>query len=154
KKSKQADNKVAEINRLHQQQGLFMVEVLTWDQIETLLDQHPDVRDPFYNTIPGQTVAVIQQQLVAVKTAVEASTQPSPDAIDAELDSIKSETERHELQVAQRLANRLEERHGNRLSPRQRWRLLSLQANIFLGQGKPEQAGALLLQANQHQPEE
>jgi tetratricopeptide (TPR) repeat protein len=154
KKSKQADRKVAEINQLHQQEGLFTVEVLTWDQIEALLDQYPDVRDPIYNTVSGQTVTLFTQQFAALRVAIEVSTQPSSDALDAELDAIKAEVERYELRVAQRLAKRFEERHGDKLSPRQRWRLLSLQASIFLGEGELERAGTLLLQAKQHQPQE
>lgn len=151
RKSKQADKKVAEINQLHREHGLFTVEVLTWDQIEVLLDQYPDVRDPIYNTVGGQTVARFTQQLATLQASVEASTQPA-DALDGELDAIKVEIERYELKVAQRLSERLEERHGDKLSPRQRWRLLSLQANVLLSEGESERAGRLLLQAKQQQP--
>jgi tetratricopeptide (TPR) repeat protein len=154
RKSKQADKKVAEINRLHQEQGLFTVELLTWDQIEVLLDKFEDVRDPIYNTVSGQTVKLIAQRMAALHASIEASAQPSSDAIDLELEGVKAEVERHELKVAHRLAQRLEERHGEKLTPRQRWRLLSMRANILLGGGKPEQAGSLLLQAKPLQPEE
>ena len=49
---------------------------------------------------------------------------------------------------------RLEERHGDKISARQRWRLLTLKANVVLGQGKLEDAGRFLLQAKQCQPQE
>jgi Flp pilus assembly protein TadD len=153
RKSKQADKKVADINKLHQQQGLFSVEVLTWDQIEILLDEYPDVRDPIYKTLSGQAVALLASRLTAMQAAMEASNQPS-DVIDGELDGIKTELERHELKAAQRLAKRLEERRGDKLSPRQRWRLVTLQGNILLAEGELERAGALLLQAKQDQPQE
>ncbi len=154
KKSKQADRKIAEINQLHQQQGLFTVEVLTWDQIELLLDQYSDVRDATYNTLSGQTAAALQHSITAIQAAVEAGQQPFQDSIDNELDSIKNELERHEIHVADRLAKRLDERIADKLSPRQRWRLLSIQANLLLRRGQEAQAGALLLQAKQHQPNE
>jgi tetratricopeptide (TPR) repeat protein len=154
KKSRHADRKVAEINRYHQQHGLFNVELLTWDQIEALLDQYAEVRDPIYSTLSGQVVATFHQELIAIRATIEASSLPATDALNRELDDIKAATERHEFKLAHHLAKHLEERHGDKLTPRQWWRLLTLQANILLGEGIPEQAGALLLKAKHLQPEE
>src|SRR5262249_28047854 len=72
KKSKQADRKVAEINKDHQSRGLFTVEVLTWDQIEGLLDQYPEVRDPIYHPLAHQQATQFQSQLAAIRLHVEA----------------------------------------------------------------------------------
>ncbi len=135
KKSKKADRKVAEINVEHKKQRLFEVVLLTWDQIEGMLDENPEIRDPVY--IPHAIAALnIANQAVATwKANIETTAASSSDAIDAELDGVKTETERHEYRVAFRLSERIEEKYGNRLSPRQRWRLLSLRANIHLQEG-------------------
>jgi tetratricopeptide (TPR) repeat protein len=152
KKSKQADRKVAEINRDHQARGLFTVEVLTWDQIENLLDQHSEVRDPIYFPLAHQRATQIESQLAAIMLRVEAPGGGAGDVIDGELDGIKVELERHKLELAWQLCERLQTRQGDRLSERQRWRLLTFQGNVRLGQGRLEEAGSLLIQAKQHQP--
>lgn len=154
KKSKQADRKIAEINQLHQQQGLFTVEVLTWDQIELLLDQYSDVRDATYNTLSGQTAAALQHSITAIQAAVEAGQQPFQDSIDNELDSIKNELERHEIHVADRLASALT--NESPISCRRGSDGVCCQSKpISCCVGvRSLQAGALLLQAKQHQPNE
>jgi tetratricopeptide (TPR) repeat protein len=154
KKSKQADRKVAEINQAHQAERLFTVEVLTWDQIENLLEQHPEVRDPIYLTLPHQQATQIQSQLAALMLRVEAPSGAGGGVIDGELDAIKAELERHKLDLAWQMAERIETRHGDRLSDRQRWRVRSFQASVRLRQGLLEEAGSLLIAAKQYQPAE
>jgi tetratricopeptide (TPR) repeat protein len=85
---------------------------------------------------------------------VDGASKTSSDVLDAELDTIKAEADRHELKVARRLAERFEERHGDKVTRRQRWRLRTLQANTWLGEGEFERAGRLLLEAKCYQPEE
>ena len=43
KKSTDADLAVVDINEEHKRAGLFSVELLTWEGIERLLDDYPDV---------------------------------------------------------------------------------------------------------------
>lgn len=154
KKSKQADRKVAEINRDHQAKGLFTVEVLTWDQIEILLEQHPEVRDPIYLPLAHQQTVLLQSQLASLMLRVEAPGGVAGDVIDGELDAIKAELEAHRLELAWQLCDRLQTRRGDKLSERQWWRLLTLQGNVRLRHGRLEEAGSLLIQAKQHQPME
>src|SRR5262249_10582692 len=121
RKSTQAEKTVQAINLQHKKNGLFTVEVLVWEEIEALLNQYTEIRDLIYDTVPGRTVARFEQRLAALQIAVESSTQPTTEAIEADLDVIKAEIERHDLILATSLASRLEERHGDKLTPRQRW---------------------------------
>ncbi|MFO0881268.1 MAG: hypothetical protein U0840_28515 [Gemmataceae bacterium] len=154
KKSKQADRKVSEINKDHQSRGLFTVEVLTWDQIEGMLDKHPEVRDPLYLPLAHQQAFQIQSQLAAIMLRVETPGGGKGDGIDLELDSIKVEVEGHKLELARQRADQLQGRQGDKLSERQRWRLLTLRGNLHLRRGELEEAGALFIQAKVHQPNE
>jgi hypothetical protein len=154
KKSKQADRKVAAINQDHQAKGLFTVEVLTWDQIENLLDQHPEVRDPIYFPLAHQQATQIQSQLAALMLRVEAPSGGAEEGIDVELDAIKAEVEAHKLELAKQRTDQLQDRRWDKLSERQRWRLLTLRGNIHLRRGELEQAGTLFIQARKHQPDE
>jgi hypothetical protein len=42
-----SQQRVREINQSHRQQGLFEVELLTWEKISSLLQQHSDVREGY-----------------------------------------------------------------------------------------------------------
>lgn len=154
KKSKQADRRVSEINLDHQARGLFTIEVLTWDQIEGLLDQHPQVRDPIYLPLAHQQATQIHAQLTAIMLRVEAPGGGTGGVIDIELDAIKAALETHKLEMAWQRADQLQTRSGDLLSARQRWRLLTLRGNLHLRRGELEEAGALLIQARGHQPDE
>jgi hypothetical protein len=44
KVSTRAQNEVIRINREHRETGLFELKVMTWDAIEILLHEYPDVR--------------------------------------------------------------------------------------------------------------
>lgn len=154
RKSRQADRKVTAINESHRQHGIFTVEVLTWDEIEDLLDEHPEVRDPIYGAIAYAHVQGIHGRLTAIMQQVATFTEAAVDHIDVELDAIKGDLESHKLELAWELSERLARRQGDRLSERQRWRLATLQGSIRLQQGRFEEAGTLLTKAKQHQPTE
>ncbi len=50
KKSKNAHDEVVALNKAHRKSGHFRIELLTWETIQQLLDQYPQVRDRFFNT--------------------------------------------------------------------------------------------------------
>jgi tetratricopeptide (TPR) repeat protein len=68
--SKQAHDAIIEINRSHARQKLFTVELKTWGKIESLLDQHDEVRDRFYGSISGSRAREISSKLTAIHDAV------------------------------------------------------------------------------------
>jgi tetratricopeptide (TPR) repeat protein len=80
--SKQAHDAIIEINRGHAKQKLFAVELKTWGRIETLLDQHDEVKDQFYDSISGSRAREISSRLTAIHEAV--TSKPHEKAPNAE----------------------------------------------------------------------
>lgn len=60
KVSTQTQDAVTAINQRHLQEGLFKVELFTWDRLEQLLEESPDIRDNLYLTISGEAVRQMQ----------------------------------------------------------------------------------------------
>jgi len=50
-----AQNEVIRINREHRETGLFELKVMTWDAIEILLHEYPDVRELTYGPAPNES---------------------------------------------------------------------------------------------------
>ena len=68
--SKNAHDAVLEMNRRRGQDGLFLIELMTWEAIEELLDKHTSVRDLYCETIGGRKVDEIDLKLAAIQKAV------------------------------------------------------------------------------------
>jgi tetratricopeptide (TPR) repeat protein len=77
KSSRAAHDEVLKINKEHSERGLFQVELITWGKIENLLDRYDRVKDNFYATPGGQTVAEIRERVAAIHEAVV----PKPDTV-------------------------------------------------------------------------
>jgi tetratricopeptide (TPR) repeat protein len=103
--------------------------------------------------LSGQLAAPLAQQLSAVVlAAIQAPAQPSPDAIDAALDEAKQELERHQPDLARRLAQRALTRYASSLSGWQRYRAEALVAGAYIAEGGLHHAGQLLVDARRHDP--
>ena len=86
--SKQAHDAIIKINRSHAKQKLFTVELKTWGKIESLLDQHDEVRDQFYGSISGSRAREISSKLTAIHEAVTSKpneNSPNPTVASAPL---------------------------------------------------------------------
>ncbi|MGD1154987.1 MAG: GreA/GreB family elongation factor [Terriglobia bacterium] len=156
KVSKEAQNTVREINREHKKIGLFTVELLAWDKIKRLLDKHSNVAEQFY---PLRDPDLSATSLREIKSAIQISTESiiaekTGEGIHAEIDQAKQFIEQHEYQVARLLLNRVRERSWDKLSARQKFRVLSNLAVTHMGQGELEKAAALFLEAQSCQPDD
>jgi TolB-like protein len=83
KASKKAHDAILEINRRHSRDGLFRVELLTWESIERLLDKHSSVWDEYYATISGRKANEMDLKLAAIQQAVTSGPQNRGPAADS-----------------------------------------------------------------------
>jgi tetratricopeptide (TPR) repeat protein len=83
---------------------------------------------------------------------------PAPEGIgrevDGELDDIRQRVLRGEFQAARAFLTRLRERSWDTLSPRQRWRVCTMQADMDVREDRREEAARQLIEAREHQPDE
>lgn len=61
-----AQKAISQINIEHKANKLFLVELWTWNKIEDLMDNYPEILDDFYCTIGGQTVKRFELKLDAI----------------------------------------------------------------------------------------
>jgi tetratricopeptide (TPR) repeat protein len=150
-----AQMKVREINQSHKAAGLFEVELLTWERVCSLLQQYSKVQEQFYGGIAPERATRMEVQLLAIKDGVQSLTSGSEgDAVDSQINEARDYIIKREFQLATFLLNRIQRNQGEKLSPRQRFRVLSNHGAAALGLGKPEAAAQFFLKAAQLQPED
>jgi hypothetical protein len=158
KKSRDLHLEIVKINQEHRAQGLFTVEVITWEGIERLLDQYPEVAMELAK-VPAAFVAremstnrqVLDQLVGKVDSFVPAA---QGDRFEAELSEARMQLEKHEFQLARVLLQRLRNQHWDHLVPRQRYRLLVNFAASLMGEGRHVEAADYLIEAKSHLPED
>jgi tetratricopeptide (TPR) repeat protein len=153
KVSTQAQMKVREINEAHKVLGLFEVELLTWEPLCSLLQQYSDVQEQFYGEIAPGRAQRIEAQLVAINDGVQSLTsQGDGDETDSQINEARDYIAKREFQLATLLLNRVQHNKGDKLTPRQKFRVLSNLGAAALGSGKPNEAATFFLGAVSCQP--
>src|SRR6266478_2764422 len=148
-----AQRRVREINQSHKVLGLFEVEVLNWDRLCLLLQQYTDVQEHFYGEIALGQAKRIETQLVTIKDGLQSLTSRTEgDVADAEINEARDYIGKREFQFATFLLNRIQRNRGEKLTQRQKFRVLSNQGAALLGVGRLEEAAKFLLEALQWQP--
>jgi hypothetical protein len=75
KRTAAAQQAIIAVNREHRSQGLFLVELLTWERIESLLHKYPHVASLFYRTLASESVDRLEQDLASIRKSVSALNQ-------------------------------------------------------------------------------
>jgi tetratricopeptide (TPR) repeat protein len=126
KVSTSAQVTVREINQQHKAEGLFEVELFTWNRITDLLRQYPEVEKQFYGGLHHETATRLETKIEAIHRATEAiSMSSTSDAVDRLIDEARDRINAHESQLAVLLLNRIEQTKGDVLTARQRFRVLT-----------------------------
>ncbi len=155
KVSAKAQQRILEINLDHRARGLFTVELMAWNQMEELIAQYPEVQDEVYNTVAGQTVARFESKLDSIGASIGLFVNEAAlDAFDAAIDEARAYLLRHEFQEARLLFQRIRNRDWQKLSDRQKFRVLTNIAVTLAQADKPDEAATLLFEAKSHQPDE
>ena len=144
KKSIETDLAVIDINVEHKRTGLFSVEFLTWEGIERLLDDYPEVANRLAN-VPAIAVLDGLAQLSAKVDDVRAAL-PATD-FDERLDEAKSFLDDAEPAASRKLLERLREQRWQDLSPAQRSKLQVRTAGTLIAEAQYERAGHMLVEA-------
>lgn len=153
KVSTQAQRKIREVNQLHKELGLFEVEVLTWETLCLLLREYHEVREDFYGEIALSRAAKIEKGILAIREGMDSLTSKAEgDEIDLEINDAREWIKSREFQVATLLLNKIWLEKRDRLSGRQKFRVLSNLGAAALGAGKGEAASKFFLQALDYEP--
>lgn len=160
----------------HVKEGLFAVELFSWDDINELLNQYSDIAEGIYGSLHNQAflkpaeearVAPVSQRVVLgditgdnITVNIAQTAQP-PDKVDGEPNDLHSEIDeaashlmKGEGQVALTLLERIERRYGTKLTPRCHYRIDANKGEAYRQKGDFTAAGRLLLSAKQYQPED
>jgi len=71
KRTSAAQKAVLAMNIEHRAQGLFTVELMTWERINELLHQHPSVAGLFYKTLASESAVRIEGELTSLRKSIE-----------------------------------------------------------------------------------
>lgn len=71
RRSRLAQTAIRNLNDSRNQNEVFEVTVLTWPEIEDLLDEYFEVRDRFYDTVGGRTIARFEKALRSIDSTLE-----------------------------------------------------------------------------------
>jgi hypothetical protein len=162
KKSAETDLEVVDINEAHKQAGLFTVELLTWDGIERLLDDYPEVAEKLV-TIPHAEwrSLALEHQTTLTKVSAEVHDLQEVMAVDRRandfddrLEEAKRLVDEGQPRAARLILERLRERLWHDLTPSQRHRLQARTAGTHIAEANYERAGTLLVEAGSLVPED
>jgi hypothetical protein len=136
-------------------EGLFEVELFTWNRITKLLRQYPEVEKRFYGGLPPETAARLEAKMDAIHSAAEAiSISSTSDEIDRQIDEARDKINARELQLAVLLLNRVEQTKGDVLTARQRFRVLTNLGAANLNLRNARAAAEYFFKAIRLQPDE
>lgn len=154
KVSTQAQRKVRELNRDHRSTRLFEIEIYHWGDICDLLQQYPEVYERTFEEFGSTRGARIEKTLFDIRDEVQAIAQSGGNSLDALIDEARDAVNRHDYQIATILLNRIEQRNGHLLQPRQKFRVFTNHAIAALGQGDLNKGTRYFLDALVQQPED
>jgi tetratricopeptide (TPR) repeat protein len=153
KASTVAQNTVLRINREHHQKNLFMVTLMTWEEIEILLDDyHQEVQD--LTSRMAEETKTYGSVSIETRVLLDQTIERAANAIDADIEEAKACLARREYQLARLLLQRTRNQKWDVMSARQRFRVLTNIAAAYLAEGKPKEATPLFLEAKTHQPDD
>lgn len=154
--STRTQEEIVALNKEHQKLELFEVGLMSWEDIENVLNENPDIAEDFSPGMSAHSATSLSRQLTDVQHLIEQTlARPSalsPAEFDAEIDSAVEYIKQFEYQLARLLLERLRARHWDKLSNRQRFRVMTNISTALLGQGEHTKAAAGYLEAKPFQP--
>src|SRR5258708_37146615 len=96
-----------EINLEHRKLGLFIVTLSTWEDIQVLLDQYPDVRDQYYAGGLTSTLGQLQDGVSSIDTKLDdlasgvghVAREYANNDFDQEIDAAKTSIDKKDLTI-------------------------------------------------------
>jgi len=149
KKGTEAELELSALNNAHRITAAFRIRLLTWEQIQPLIDRSPAARQLLGLEADDGMTRAIRSELAPFREAVR---YVATDAQHGELDEIKAHLDRGEPADALVLLRRVRRRSWNDLSSGQRARLCTLEGDARNRIGETAAAARALLEAQGHAP--
>jgi tetratricopeptide (TPR) repeat protein len=151
KKSVHAQKRVRTINREHTANGRFVVHLLTWDDVERIIDDCPAGQDFLGVQAPHAMRRLLRTELQPIQQLVGAQ---GTELHAAELDDAKKRLEAGQIDLVLLLLGRLRDKSWDQMIPRHRWRYCTLLAECKLRRGEDQRAAELLIEGKRYQPDD
>ena len=133
--------------------GLSAIEVITWDDIEELLDEYPLIVTEFGTAAKRQALSNFDAAIHLEPRCAPVEEAPA-DSADGEIVSAAQSLERREHQMARLALLRLREQRWAELGAAQKFRVLTYLAVAWLKEGEARKAALLLIAARSLQPDD
>jgi tetratricopeptide (TPR) repeat protein len=142
-----------DLNRANRKDGISAIEVLTWDDIEELLDEYPQILTDF-GTAAKRQALTRADAVVHLEARCEPAAAGPSDALGEEISAAAAFLESHQYQLARLALLRLREQKWSQLSNTHKFRVLSYLGAAWLKEGEPRKSAMLFIAAKSLQPDE
>ena len=142
-----------DLNRANRKDGILAIEVLTWDDIEELLDEYPQILTDF-GTATKRQALTRADAVVHLEARCELAAAGPSDALGEEISAAAALLESHQYQLARLALLRLRGQKWSQLSNTHKFRVLSYLGAAWLKEGEPRKSAMLFIAAKSLQPDE
>jgi len=142
-----------DLNRANRKDGISAIEVLTWDDIEELLDEYPQILTDF-GTAAKRQALTRADAVVHLEARCEPAAAGPADSLGEEISAAAAFLESHQYQLARLALLRLREQKWSQLSNTHKFRVLSYLGAAWLKEGEPRKSAMLFIAAKSLQPDE
>jgi tetratricopeptide (TPR) repeat protein len=142
-----------DLNRANRKDGISAIEVLTWDDLEELLDEYPQILTDF-GTAAKRQALTRADAVVHLEARCEPAAAGPSDALGEEISAAAAFLESHQCQLARLALLRLREQKWSQLSNLHKFRVLSYLGAAWLKEGEPRKSAMLFIAAKSLQPDE
>src|SRR5258708_27208547 len=142
-----------DINGANRRAGISAIEVLTWQDIEELLDEYPQILTDFGTSARRQALTRADAVVHLEARCEPAAVGPS-DALGEEISAAAAFLESRQYQIARLGLLRMREQKWAQLSNANKFRVLSYLGVAWLKEGEPRKAAMLFIAAKSLQPDE
>ncbi len=142
-----------DLNRANRKDGISAIEVLTWDDIEELLDEYPQILTDF-GTAAKRQALTRADAVVHLEARCEPAAAVPADALGEEISAAAALLESRQYQLARLALLRLREQKWGQLSNIHKFRVLSYLGAAWLKEGEPRKSAMLFIAAKSLQPDE
>jgi len=142
-----------DLNRSNRSGTISAIEVLTWDDIEELLDEYPQILTDFGTSAKRQALTRADAVVHLEARCEPAAVGPS-DALGEEISAAAAFLESRQYQLARLGLLRMREQKWAELSNANKFRVLSYLGVAWLKEGEPRKAAMLFIAAKSLQPDE
>ncbi|MGH7812819.1 MAG: PIN domain-containing protein [Candidatus Binataceae bacterium] len=142
-----------DLNRANRQGGISTIEVLTWEDIEELLDEYPQILTDFGTSAKRQALTRSDSAIHFQARCDPAGMGPL-DQLGEEISAAAAFLDHHQPQLARLGLMRLREQKWAELNNQNKFRVLSYLGTAWLAEGEPRKAAMLLIAAKSLQADD